>query len=207
MLAANGLTLWRGLYCLFEDLSIQLNPGDGLHISGVNGAGKTTLLRVLAGLTEPEAGEVTWMGMPIARQRNTYGRVMAWCGHRVGAHPDLTVAANLQFAARHAAVPDQAWEARLDAFGLTDRADVSLRLLSAGQQRRVALTQLLISGAELWLLDEPFTHLDGDARAYLEGCLTEHREQGGLVALTSHQAPASGMAFNRLELGRRQPVQ
>jgi heme exporter protein A len=62
VLAGTDLTLWRGTTRLFEGLSFELPPGGALMIEGPNGAGKTTLLRVIAGLTMPESGIVTWVG-------------------------------------------------------------------------------------------------------------------------------------------------
>ena len=59
--------------------------------------------------------------------------------------------------------------------------------LSAGQQRRVALARLLLSDAPLWLLDEPFTALDGAGCDWLEECIRAHVSTGGAVIFTSHQ--------------------
>ena len=62
-----------------------------------------------------------------------------------------------------------------------------MRSLSAGQQRRVALARMLLSGAELWLMDEPFTNLDRDGRKLVEDIVGEHLAGGGMCAMAAHQ--------------------
>ena len=64
-LIVSSLEVWRGERRLFGDLSFELRPGQVALITGPNGAGKTSLLRILAGLSEPVAGAVTWRGTPV----------------------------------------------------------------------------------------------------------------------------------------------
>ena len=99
-LVAEGLTLWRGTLCLFEELSFTLQAGNLLTVNGPNGSGKTTLLRVLAGLTRPEHGTISWRTTEIDRDRQQFGAETAYLGHRNGLKHDLTVEQNLDFAAR-----------------------------------------------------------------------------------------------------------
>ena len=76
--------------------------------------------------------------------------------------------------------------------------------LSAGQQRRVALARLYLEGPPLWILDEPFTALDKQAVAQLEGHLARHCQQGGLVVLTTHHTLSVKPAgYRELDLGLR----
>jgi len=71
--------------------------------------------------------------------------------------------------------------------GLVGLEDVPVRMLSAGQQRRVALVRLWLSDAKLWVLDEPFTALDKSGVAFLQQRFTEHLLNGGAILLTTHQ--------------------
>ena len=77
--------------------------------------------------------------------------------------------------------------------GLIGLEDIPIRMLSAGQQRRVALSRLWLKPAEFWLLDEPFTALDVDGVAMLEDKFYEHIRDGGAIITTSHQ-PLSARA-------------
>ena len=72
--------------------------------------------------------------------------------------------------------------------GLRGRENLPVRVLSAGQKRRVLLTRLLIRPAKLWVLDEAFNALDVSAVALLGGLIAEHLGGGGMAVLTSHQA-------------------
>ncbi len=201
MLAATGLTLWRGTTCLFEDLSLAVAPGSCLVVEGPNGAGKTSLLRVLAGLTQPESGTVTWDGDD-CRQQVRAGRLrLAFAGHALALKAELTTRANLEFFARLAgtgtAVPSV-----IERAGLGACAELEVRLLSAGQKRRAALARVLLAKAGLWILDEPQTNLDAAGRQVVARWIREHLGEGGTVVVAAHQSLELGDApVSRLKLG------
>ncbi len=186
LLKAHDLTLWRGPFCLFHDLSFELAAGQALVIRGPNGSGKTTLLRVLCGLTRPETGRVEWDGLPVERNRHAFGTELAYFGHALGLKADLSVAQNLRFAEslggrRRGNLADY-----LAALDLQDCCDLEVRYLSAGQKRRTALARVLMSGARLWVMDEPFTNLDAAGRAFVEERLNAHLSSSGLAAVAAH---------------------
>ncbi|MEO7386687.1 MAG: heme ABC exporter ATP-binding protein CcmA [Gammaproteobacteria bacterium] len=204
MLAVAGLTLWRGTTCLFEDLSFQVAAGTALLVEGPNGSGKTTLLRVVAGLTLPESGAVTWRGSDF-RQQARDGRLrLAFSGHALALKAELSTRMNLEFFARLAGVPGKIEEI-LALTGLSACADLDVRVLSAGQKRRAALARVLLSKAELWLLDEPQTNLDAAGREFLEAAVRGHLARGGTAMIAAHQAvDLSGAPATRLRLGDAQ---
>ncbi len=185
-LIANKLTVWRGPFCLLDELSFALGDGQVLLIRGSNGSGKTTLLRVLCGLTRPEEGQVTWDGVPIDPHRQAFGAALAYFGHTLGLKADLTIRQNLDFSTRLYGHPGLDLADVLGALNLSDCANLEVRYLSAGQQRRTALARVLTSGARLWILDEPFTNLDAAGRAYAESRLNAHLGGGGLAAVAAH---------------------
>jgi heme exporter protein A len=195
LLEAVDLTCVRGDRRLFHDLSLTLSPGEVLQVEGENGAGKTSLLRILAGLGQPASGEVRWRGIPIARQREAYGRALLYLGHLGALKEELTGLENLLTDARLAGWPamDRARVmAALERMGLQRVAALPVRVLSAGQRRRTALTRLLLSPAPLWVLDEPLNALDANAVVQLTDLLQSHTAQGGTVVLTSHQPFGGG---------------
>lgn len=201
VLAGAGLTLWRGPTCLFEALSFVLPAGTALVIEGANGSGKTTLLRVIAGLTLPEAGSVTWQGIAFRKQQQSGQLRLAFSGHSLGLKSELSARENLHFVARLAGLPGKVGEL-LEATGLSACADLEVRLLSAGQKRRAALARVMLSSADLWLLDEPQTNLDKPGRQYLEAAIQGHLGGGGTVVVASHQHLELGDApVSRLVLG------
>ena len=200
MLHAEGLSGIFDDRVLFQALTLTVGPGELLQVAGDNGAGKTSLLRMLCGLTRPESGTVSWQGEPLASVREAFHRQLLWLGHKPGVKTALTADENLHFFFPQ--TRQQTREAALAEMGLAGYEDVPLSQLSAGQQRRVALTRLWLTSATLWILDEPFTALDASAIATLSRRLEQHVLAGGSAILTTHQ-PLRPLACARRRRGRK----
>jgi heme exporter protein A len=153
---------------------------------GANGSGKTTLLRILAGLALATSGSVTWRNKAVSELTPEERSDVAYRGHLEALKRDLTVVENLEF---HAALcgREAKFDAVLEELKLGQVAHMRARYLSAGQRRRVALAMLRLSGAKLWLLDEPTTNLDGEGRAVLAAWVRRHVADGGLAVIATHQ--------------------
>jgi heme exporter protein A len=182
-LAIERLTCVRGERRLFENLSFALAPGQALLVTGPNGAGKTSLLRLIAGLIVPATGRITLDGESPSRARESIHLL----GHLDAAKGALTVTENLTFA-RTLAGGDGSVAHALDAVGVKSAARLPVRVLSAGQKRRLALARLLVSERPLWLLDEPTATLDVDGQRRLAAMIAAHRARGGLAIVASHAA-------------------
>ena len=202
VLAGASLTLWRGATPLFEALTFSVSPASALIIEGPNGAGKTTLLRVIAGLTQPETGAVSWRGKPLPDEVRAGRLRVAFSGHALALKGDLSTRENLTFSARLAGRGAPDVNPVLEATGLLACADLDVRLLSAGQKRRAALARVLLSQAELWLLDEPQTNLDRAGRELVEASIRTHVGNGGTVVVAAHQRlELADASTSRLQLG------
>lgn len=198
MLKSVELTCERGDRTLFSGLNFSIEPGELIHVKGHNGSGKTSLLRILSGLMLQAEGEVLWGTENIRKLRDEYQKNLLYIGHLPGIKGDLTALENLQVnnaLSGNVVEEDQAWQA-LGKIGLRGREDLPARVLSQGQQRRVALSQMLVSKAKLWILDEPFTALDVKAVAMLQSVLEEHINGNGMIILTTHQ----DFAVNNIEV-------
>jgi heme exporter protein A len=191
--AADGLGVervhvWRGDRHVLQGVSLDVRPGELLHVAGPNGAGKTTLLRVVSGLLRPEDGAVTWRGTSIVAARTEYQQSMAYASHEPALKSDLTALENLRFAVglKRRVTPAEL-HASLERVGVARCADLPARVLSAGQRRRVAMARVLAFCAPLWLLDEPFTNLDAAGSALVSRLLEEHIAAGGFALVVAHQ--------------------
>ncbi len=162
---------------MLRGLSLEAQAGQLLWVRGANGSGKSTLLRALTGLLPWQSGRLRWQGQNIAPQSAVWRQTIGYLGHAHGLLGSLTARAQLPAAA-------------LAHFGLAAFADKPVRQLSAGQQRRCALARLVANTAPLWLLDEPDTALDTAHQAHLTRYLQEHLQQGGIILLAAHAAPA-----------------
>ena len=189
MLSVSGLHLWRGDRHVLRGVSFSAAAGQCVLLTGKNGAGKTTLLRAIAGLLDPEEGQVTWRGAPARQARDAFHSELAYLGHEPPLKGDLSARENLKFSIGIRRVVTHAEiDAALARTGAATFADRSVRMLSAGQKRRVALAGVLLAGAVLWLLDEPATNLDADGQQLVATLIEEQVGRGGIVVAAVHHA-------------------
>lgn len=203
VLSGHVLAARRGDRLLFNGLSFSVSSGQALFVSGHNGAGKTTLLRMISGLTLPAEGVVEWCGLPVREAIEERIGDLLYIGHRGGNKDELSCVENL--AVNLALFGEYHDEAScldgLRVAGLAGLADLPVRSLSQGQQRRIALARLVLSRARLWILDEPFTALDQQACAWVVKMIEQHLRSGGVVVLTSHQALSLDADVLELHMG------
>ncbi|MBS0983878.1 heme ABC exporter ATP-binding protein CcmA [Gluconobacter cerinus] len=171
LLDVRDITVFRGDRLVLDDVSLSLAHGDAMILTGPNGAGKSTLLRTIAGLRKPDGGTI-----------ERYG-ALAWLGHQDALKPGLTLAQNLALADR---LGSGSMEDVLEALDLAFLTDLPARLLSSGQKRRAAFARVMLSGAPLWLLDEPTVGLDVASIERLGAIMAQHRDNGGAMIVTTH---------------------
>ena len=173
LLSAEHISINFGSRQLLEDVNFYLNEGDKTGIIGINGTGKSTFLKVLAGVTEADAGT-------ISRNPNVQVSILA---QNPVMDDDATVLEQvfLHFPEEFRALNEYEAKTMLNKLGLPD-FEQRVGTLSGGQRKRVALAAALIHPADILVLDEPTNHLDAEMTAWLEDWL--RRFKGGLVMVT-----------------------
>ncbi len=185
-LIAEKLFVERGSRTIIRDLSLVVESGEAVILSGRNGAGKTTLLRALAGFLRAASGSVRIDG---GDNEKTVAEQAHVVGHSNAVKGNLTVRENVEFWARYlgvAATSGTRVDQALDHFGLRDLAEFPVAYLSAGQKRRVGLARLLAVERPVWLLDEPTVSLDAASTGLLAKAIDGHIGSGGLAIIATH---------------------
>ena len=173
----------------FRERAFALGSGEALIVTGANGSGKTTLLRIVAGLTQPHLGQLSWRGKPVAVFDHILRAATLYIGHAAALKDELTAGENLlSLAALHDAAPDrEAVRDALEEWSLGLHDDIPARVLSQGQRRRVALARMSLARRRLWVLDEPATALDASGVATLEKRVNAHLAGQGVAVIATHQ--------------------
>ncbi len=171
-------------------VSFFVDAGRTLAIVGPSGAGKTTLLRAIAGLLEPQNGEIV-LGGDSLRGRATRDRRIALVFQDDALFPTMSVRENLRFALRRGARGSHVEDAAR-ALHVESHLDRRPRDLSGGERQRVALARALLSEPRALLLDEPLAHLDPALRATVRAGLRDLRErfEGPVLYVTHDHAEA-----------------
>ncbi|MFI5534655.1 ABC-F family ATP-binding cassette domain-containing protein [Kitasatospora sp. NPDC051853] len=176
-LTASGLSKSYGSLEIFTDVGLAIDRGSRVVILGFNGAGKTTLLRMLAGVEQPDTGEVIpGHGLKIGYYAQEHETL----------DPERTVLENM----RSAAPDTDLVQIRkiLGSFLFSgDDVDKPAGVLSGGEKTRLALASLVVSSANVLLLDEPTNNLDPASREEILGAL---RTFTGAVVLVTHDEGA-----------------
>lgn len=186
MLKVSGLSFDYEDVPLLNQVSFTVKPGQLLHLRGKNGVGKTTLLKLLAGLLQANAGQILFGGQLIQGALAAYQQNLCYLGHKPGLSGLLTIRENYRFGLYAQDKMDH-FENYLHQFDLITIAEKPCNQLSLGQRRRASLLRLMMSDAQLWLLDEPFTSLDTEAVAMVMQKISQHLKGQGMVIMTSHQ--------------------
>ncbi len=184
---------------LLLGISFSIHPGETICLLGASGSGKSTLLRIIAGLEEPEMGEIRWKGENLvgtpAHQRN-FGLMF----QDYALFPHLSVAANVAFGLKMQSIPGSEIRHRvaesLDQVNLSSLSGRRVTDLSGGEQQRVALARTLAPRPRLLMFDEPLGALDRTLREQLMAELRLILHDSGVPAIyvTHDQEEAFALA-------------
>ena len=195
---------------IFEDFSWQISRGEAWSVLGPSGCGKTTLLYLLAGLLEPDRGEVVVEGRVISRPRPRTGLII----QEYGLLPWATVRENVRLGLdiRGFYGPDGTHAPRqmiatgevdpwLERLEILDQADKFPAQLSGGQRQRTAVARTLVLRPDTLLMDEPFSSLDAPTREALQVLTLElQRERELTTVLVTHNIEEAAVMGGKILL-------
>ncbi|MBU3260751.1 ATP-binding cassette domain-containing protein [Roseovarius sp. PS-C2] len=188
-LGLRNVSLAVGGKTLIEDMSLALSVDGITMIMGPNGAGKSMLLKLAHGLIAPDKGSVTWGGEPL----NDAGRRAQAMVFQKPVLLRRSVAANVDFALKARGIRDAARRNDLlDHVGLLGHARQPARLLSGGEQQRLALARALALKPRVMLLDEPTASLDPASVLKIESIVAEAHAAGTRIIFVTHDPGQAG---------------
>jgi heme ABC exporter ATP-binding subunit CcmA len=180
-----------GRHLVLRGIDLEVAPGRVVALHGANGAGKTTLLRLLATRLRPSAGVARVYGHDLVREGHLARARLATIAVFGGAYGTLTARENLHLATALRGAPTDGIDGALARVGLGRVGDHLVRTYSSGMRKRLGLARLLLSGADLWLLDEPHAALDADGQDLVDALVHEARSAGTTVLMATHDADRS----------------
>ena len=191
MLLINNLSFSRNKTKIFENLNLSLNNKGMMQIKGKNGSGKTTFLKVILNILEPESGEIIWKGKNIKKNIFDFYNQTTFIMDNNTSTRELSVQDNINF-----------WKGLSSSklnndeiFKLLKKLDIEqyyktkVMLLSSGERKKLELLRLILEQKKLWVLDEPFNHLDDLSIEILNQTFLDHINNDGMILFASHFNP------------------
>jgi len=173
-----------------NNLGLTVRAGEFYALLGPNGAGKTTILRMVAGLLQPDAGDISIFGIDIRRDPLAAKQIVAWVSDEPMVYDRLTPLEYLEFVAGLWQIDARAAEAKshelLGWLGLAPHANDLCGSFSKGMLQKVALAGALVHDPKLIILDEPLTGLDAGSARQVKDVLLQKVSQGVTVIMTTH---------------------
>ncbi len=205
MLTLAGATLAYGQADpVLSDVTLTVEPGRMLAVTGPSGAGKTTLLSALAGLLAPRSGTVTVDGAQLTDRDHAVKSGIVLIPQDNGLAPILTAQENLQVVLiARGATPAEARRdtaIALDKLGLSGQADQLVEELSGGQQQRTAIARGLALAGAVLLADEVTSELDAGNRQRVLELLRNEARRGAAVVLATHDPEAAAACDAEIHL-------
>lgn len=189
---------------LFKDLQLTLKEGETLGILGPSGVGKTILLKLLAGLLEPQSGEVRFRGRDLRayskEQMKVFRRQVGMSFQRSGLFDSMSAAENIAFPLRELTGKKdseltQIIASRLSDVGLEGQGDLRIQEMSGGMQKRLGIARALALEPELVLYDDPTAGLDPVTSRSIIDLLIEMRSRHSMTVILVTSAIGLALRF------------
>jgi len=199
VIRVRGLTKRYGDVQAVAGIDFDVAKGEIFGLLGPNGAGKTTTVEILEGLREPDGGEVSVLGVDVARDADAIKPRIGVSLQTAALYPKLTVTELIDLF-RSFYPTSRSTKEVMDALELGERHNARSQDLSGGQRQRLAVALSLVNDPELVFLDEPTTGLDPAARRSLWDIVEGLKADGRSVLLTTHYMEEAEILCDRLAI-------
>jgi len=192
MLLINNLSFFRDDNLIFENLNLSLGNGQITQIRGKNGSGKTTFLKVILNLLSSKTGEIFWEGQNINKNIfNFYNQITYIADHNTSSRK-LSVLDNINFwkGLSSSNLSNDETLLLLETFNLKKYLNTETMYLSSGEIKKLELLRLILEQKKIWILDEPYNHLDDSSIEILNQTFVDHTNNDGIILFASHYNPA-----------------
>ena len=191
MLLVNDLSFSRTDIKIFENLNLSLGNKQIMQIKGKNGSGKTTFLQVILNILDAKTGEIFWEGKNIKKNIfNLYNQTTFIMDQNTSTR-ELTVLDNINFwrGLSSSKLNNDEVYLLLDTLDIKKYKNTKVMYLSSGEIKKLELLRLILEQKKLWVLDEPYNHLDDASIEILNQTFIDHLNKGGIILFASHFNP------------------
>ena len=161
---------------IFSNLSFEFANDSVFKLVGDNGSGKSTLLKILSGIYKNYEGDLSFSD----------DGLVFYSGHKTGLKNSLSARENIYFDIRLPKISDSQINSVLKQLDLIDYSDIQSAYLSEGQKRKINIASIMLSTANLYLLDEPFNNLDRKTTDLLQEIFDMKINEGAKIIFSSH---------------------
>ena len=192
MLLINNLSFSRNDNIIFQNLNLSLSNRSITQIRGKNGSGKTTFINVVLNFLESKTGEIFWEGKNIKKNIfNFYNKTTFIMDHNTCTRK-MTVLDNINFwsGLSSSKLTKDEIVLLLETFNIQKYQNTKTMYLSSGEIRKLELLRLILEQKKLWILDEPYNHLDDLSIEILNQTFIDHINKDGVILFTSHLKPS-----------------
>ncbi len=170
----NNVTINYSWNIVIKNINLHVKSPSIVIIKGSNGKGKSSLLKAIAGLNSSHTGT-------ILKTESLF------LGHKLACKNKLKVIENMEMWHSWYKSDKDLISKSIRSLGLQNITQMKFENLSCGWQKRVAISRVVIGDKAIWLLDEPFTHLDTEGRNLLYNLIIDKYKQSGIIMLTTNQ--------------------
>ena len=191
MLLINNLSFSRNETKIFENLNLSLSNKKIIQIKGRNGSGKTTFLKVILNILEPNNGEIIWKGKNIKKNIFDFYNQTTFIMDKNTSTRDLSVEDNINFwkGLSSSKLNNEEIFELLKKLNIEKYYKIKVMYLSSGERKKLELLRLILEQKKLWVLDEPFNHLDELSIKILNQTFLDHINNDGMILFASHFNP------------------